>query len=75
MHTHVYFSLQKKLRFKLCVNKTDKNWKKSLDNQRFVGAVLIPHILLIAIMHAYGFSIDSPELFFFIERVENKMLG
>ena len=42
-----------------------ENWKKSLDQNKFVGAVLmdlskafncIPHDLLIAKMHAYGFS-------------------
>ena len=50
-----------------------ENWKQSLDNQKFVGAVLmglskafdcIPHDLLIAKMHAYGFSIDSFKIFF-----------
>ena len=50
-----------------------ENWKKSLDNQKFLGAVLmdlskafdyIPHDLLIAKMHAYGFIIDSLKIFF-----------
>ena len=45
-----------------------ENWKKSLDQNKFVGAVLadlskvfdsIPHDLLIAKMHAYGFSNES----------------
>ena len=42
-----------------------ENWKKALDEKLFVGAVLmdlskafgcIPHDLLIARLHAYGFS-------------------
>ena len=50
-----------------------KNWKKSLDQKIFVGAVLmdlskafdsIPHDLLIAKMHAYGFSIDAVTFFY-----------
>ena len=50
-----------------------ENWKQSLDNQKFVGTVLmdlskafdcIPHDLLIAKMHAYGFNIDSLKIFF-----------
>ena len=50
-----------------------ENWKHSLDNQKFVGAVLmdlskaincIPHDLLIGKMHVYGFSIDSLKIFF-----------
>ena len=45
-----------------------ESWKKSLDEKKFVGAVLmdlskafdsIPHDLLIAKMYAYGFSIDA----------------
>ena len=45
-----------------------ENWKKSLDEKKFVGAVLmdlskafdsIPHELLIAKMYAYGFSIKA----------------
>ena len=50
-----------------------ENWRKSLDNHRFVGAVLmdlskafdcIPHELLIAKMHAYGFSMNSLIFFY-----------
>ena len=50
-----------------------ENWKQSLDNQKFVGAVFmdlskafdyIPHNLLISKMHTYGFSIDSIKIFF-----------
>ena len=45
-----------------------ESWKKSLDQKKFVGAVLmdltkafdyIPHDLLIAKMHAYGFLKNS----------------
>ena len=44
-----------------------ENWKQSLDNRKFLEAVFMdlskafdctPHDLLIAKMHAYGFSID-----------------
>ena len=50
-----------------------ENWKKQLDNKKFVGAVLmdlskafdcVPHDLLIAKMHAYGFEMDTLVLFF-----------
>ena len=50
-----------------------ENWKKSLDQKKFVGAVLIdlskafgsiPHDLLIAKMHAYGFSLDAVTFFY-----------
>ena len=50
-----------------------ENWKQLLDNQKFVGTVLmdlskafdcIPHDLLIAKMHVYGFSNDSLTIFF-----------
>ena len=50
-----------------------ENWKKSLDQEKFVGAVLmdlskafdsIPHDLLIAKMHGYGFSIDAVTFFY-----------
>ena len=52
-----------------------KNKKKSLDNKKFLGAVpmdlsnvfdCIPHGLLIRKMHAYGFSIDSLKILFFL---------
>jgi len=44
------------------------DWKKSLDNKILVGTVLmdlskafdcIPHVLLIAKLHAYGFKIEA----------------
>ena len=50
-----------------------ENWKLHLDNKEFVGAVLmdlskafdcVPHDLLIAKMHAYGFDLDTLVLFF-----------
>ena len=50
-----------------------ENWKQSLDKNRLVGAVLmdfskafdcIPHELLIAKMHAYGFDLNSPTFFY-----------
>ena len=50
-----------------------ENWKKSLDQNKFVGAVFmdlhkafdcIPHDLLIAKMHAYGFSNESLTFFY-----------
>ena len=49
-----------------------ENWKKSLDEKKIVGAVLmdlskafdsIPHDLLIAKMHAYGFSMNAVTCF------------
>ena len=52
-----------------------ENRKLSLDNQRFVGAILmdlsnafdcIPHHLLIVKVHASGFGIDSLQIFFFV---------
>ena len=50
-----------------------ENWKLHLDNKEFVGAVLmdlskafdcVPHDLLIAKMHAYGFGNETLILFF-----------
>ena len=50
-----------------------ENWKKSLDQNKFVGAVLmdlskaidcILHDLLIAKMHAYGFSSECLTFFY-----------
>ena len=52
-----------------------ENWKQSLDNPKFVGAVLIdlskvfdyiPHNLLVAKVHAYGFSIDLLKIYLFL---------
>ena len=49
-----------------------ENWKKSLDEKKFVGAVLmdlskafdsIPYNLLIAKMHVYGFSMNAVTFF------------
>ena len=49
------------------------SWKKSLDQKKFVGAVLmylskafdsIPHDLFIGKMHAYGFSGNSLVFFY-----------
>ena len=56
-----------------------ENWKKSLDCKKFVGAVLmdlskafdcIPHDLLIAKMHAYGFEFNT--LVFFYSYLKNR---
>ena len=50
-----------------------ENWKKTLDQNKFIGAVLmdlskavdcIPHDLLIPKMHAYGFSSESLTFFY-----------
>ena len=62
----MYFSIPKNLRL-------IENWQKSLYQNKFVGAVLvnhskafdcIPHELLIAKMHAYGFSSQSLTFFY-----------
>ena len=59
-----------------------ENWKKSLDEKKFVGAVLmdlskafdsIPHDLLIAKMYAYGFSINAVTFFYSNLKRRNKM--
>ena len=56
-----------------------ENWKQSLDSKKFVGAVLmdlskafdcIPHELLIAKMHAYGFELNT--LVFFYSYLKNR---
>ena len=50
-----------------------ETWRVNLDNKKFVGAVLmdlskafdcVPHDLLIAKMHAYGFDLETLMLFF-----------
>ena len=50
-----------------------ENWKQSLDSKKFFGAVLmdlskafdcIPHELLIAKMHAYGFELNTLVFFY-----------
>ena len=50
-----------------------EDWKRHLDNKQFVGAVLmdlskafdcVPHDLLIAKMHAYGFTFDTLVFFY-----------
>ena len=50
-----------------------ENWKKSLDQKKFVGAVLmdlskafdsISHALLLGKLHAHGFSIDAVTFFY-----------
>ena len=60
----------------------EKNWKKSLDEKKFWGAVLmglskafdsIPHDLLIAKMYAYGFSINAVTFFYSNLKRRNKM--
>ena len=59
-----------------------ENWKKSLNQKKNVGAVLldlskafdfIPHDLLIAKMHAYGFSMDAVTFFYSYLEINNKM--
>ena len=50
-----------------------ENWKQNLDNKKFVGAVLmdlskafdcVPHDLLIAKLHAYGFTTETLVFFY-----------
>ena len=59
-----------------------ENWKKSLDEKKFVGAVLtnlskafdsIPHELLMAKMYGYGFSINAVTFFYSNLKRRNKM--
>ena len=62
-----------------------ENWKKVLDNKGFGGAVLmdlskafgtINHDLLVAKLHAYGFSNDSLKLLYSylkIDGIEQKL--
>ena len=60
-----------------------ENWRKSLDQKKFVGAMLmdlskafdsIPHNLLITKMRVYGFSIDTVEFFYsYLKRDVNTM--
>ena len=57
-------------------------WKLQLDNKKYVGAVLmdlskafdcVPHNLLIAKMHAYGFDYDTLSLF--LSYLKNRKQG
>ena len=59
-----------------------ENWKLQLDNNKWVGAVLmdlskafdcVPHDLLIAKMHAYGFDYDT--LILFLSYLKNRKQG
>ena len=59
-----------------------ENWKLQLDNKKYVGAVLmdlskafdcVPHDLLIAKMHAYGFDYDTLSLF--LSYLKNRKQG
>ena len=58
-----------------------ENWNKSLDQKKFVVAVLmdlsktfvsIPHDLMIAKMHAYGFSINAVTFFYLYLKIRKK---
>ena len=60
-----------------------ENWKQSLDNQKFVRAVLIdlskvfdciPHDLLVAKVHPYGFSIDLLKIYLFLFKGQKKKM-
>ena len=63
-------------------NKLIENWILQLDNNKWVGSVLmdlskafdcVPHDLLIAKMHAYGFDYDT--LVLFLSYLKNRKQG